>query len=176
MENFSEDHWLHHQKPNFNSYIYTLFLDHFSAQIGAVRSNLCKLCSSEKLLTCSAITLNCGHHDFMSIECYFDQSRCLLSMTWLDDQVTWSTDLHLCMKPVGLKWFTWGKSVANVNIVCCWFFLCVFYFFFQYDYHTSQSSWKFVGHKDITGKNRLGPINITASQDRLSDEIFKPKM
>ena len=39
-----------------------------------------------------------------------------------------------------------------------------------------QSSRKFVGLPDITGKNRLGPVNITASQNRLSDEFFEPKM
>ena len=39
-----------------------------------------------------------------------------------------------------------------------------------------QSSRKFVGLPDITGKNRLGQVNITTSQDRLSDEIFEPKM
>ena len=32
LYNFSDDHWLHLmniKKSNFNSYIYTLFLDHF---------------------------------------------------------------------------------------------------------------------------------------------------
>ena len=39
-----------------------------------------------------------------------------------------------------------------------------------------QSSRKFVGLPDIIGKNCLGPVNITTSQDRLSDEILEPKM
>ena len=39
------------KKSNFKSYIYTLFLDHFCAQTVVVRWNLCKLRSSEKLLT-----------------------------------------------------------------------------------------------------------------------------
>ena len=34
LKNFNDDHWLHHpmnvNKSNFNFYIYTLFLDHFS--------------------------------------------------------------------------------------------------------------------------------------------------
>ena len=42
-------------------------------------------------------------------------------------------------------------------------------------FHT-QSSQKFVRLPDITGKNPVGPVNITASQDRLSDEIFEPKI
>ena len=41
------------KKSNFNSYTcsYTLFLDHFYAQIVVVRWNICKLRSSEKSLT-----------------------------------------------------------------------------------------------------------------------------
>ena len=55
LQNFSDDHWLHHpmnvKQSNFNSYIYALFLDHFYAQIVVVRWNLCKLHSSDMLLT-----------------------------------------------------------------------------------------------------------------------------
>ena len=45
-----------------------------------------------------------------------------------------------------------------------------------YKSHDLQSSQKLVGLPDITGKNPVGPVNITASQDRLADEIFEPKM
>ena len=38
------------------------------------------------------------------------------SLELLNDNVTWSIDLHRCIDPVGLKWFIYkGKSVANVN-------------------------------------------------------------
>ena len=50
------------KKSNFNSYIYTLFLDNFSVSILMVRCKLCKIRRIEKLL----INL---------FKCYIDQSR-----------------------------------------------------------------------------------------------------
>ena len=51
-ENFSNDHWLHHpmnvKKSNFNSYIYTLFLDHFCVLIVMIRCSLCNIHAVEK--------------------------------------------------------------------------------------------------------------------------------
>ena len=41
-KNFSNDHWLHHmmntEKSDFNSYIYTLFLDFFYAFLSSIFS------------------------------------------------------------------------------------------------------------------------------------------
>ena len=39
------------KQSNFNSYIYTLFLDHFYVLIVKVRYYLCKIRGAEKLLT-----------------------------------------------------------------------------------------------------------------------------
>ena len=52
--NFADDHWLHHpmnvKETKFNSYIYTLFLDHFCVLIVMIRCKLYKIHGVEKLL------------------------------------------------------------------------------------------------------------------------------
>ena len=65
---------------------------------------------------CPAIKLNSLRHDVTSIKRYVDQSRRLFIVTSPNDNVARSTDLHQWIKPVGLKWFIYGKSVASVNI------------------------------------------------------------
>ena len=92
------------KESNFNSYIYTLFLDHFCAQIVVVRWNLCKLRNSENLLTL----------------CWLDVNRTLLwpmeTFVYPWCRLTTTTHDHRCMKPVGLKWFIYGESVTSMNI------------------------------------------------------------
>ena len=44
-------HIMNVEKSNFNSYIYTLVLDHFCATIVNLWCKVCKLCSEKRLLT-----------------------------------------------------------------------------------------------------------------------------
>ena len=58
-----------------------------------------------------------------------NQDVCLF-MTSPNDNVTWSIDLHLCMKRVGSDRFVWGKSAASVNrlyncLFICGTFICI---------------------------------------------------
>ena len=66
---FSDDYWLHHpmnvENSNFNSYIYTLFLDHFCTQM-----LWCKLCFSENLT-------NVFGHNVKQPSSWLDVSRTL---------------------------------------------------------------------------------------------------
>ena len=105
-------------EANFNSYVYTLFLVHFCVFIGWW--NLCKLHGTEKLLT------NMFGHNVKQPSSWLDVNTTMtnedvcLSTRSLNDDITWSIDVHWCMKPVGLKWFITASVNKTVSLKFLW--------------------------------------------------------
>ena len=109
----------------FNSYIYTLFLDHFCVSFKIVWCKVHKICGEEKLLTDVL-----GHYvQLLSSWCdatkrYMDQSRRSFArnLTWRQCQmINWHSQVILLVFPCSGSNSNWEKSyfdsICNYNII-----------------------------------------------------------